>query len=80
VTNKFLVGGPDSEYAQPGAEPARFWVGVWHGVISPITFIASIFTPNVRMYEKNNQGILYDLGFLIGVMLVFGGSKPRIKR
>ena len=77
MANRFLVGGPDSTYAQPGAEPARFWVGLWHGVISPIVFIASLFTPDVRIYEKNNRGILYDLGFLLGVMVVFGGSKPK---
>ena len=77
MANRFLVGGPNSKYAQPEAEPARFWVGLWHGVISPIILIASVFTPDVRIYEKNNRGILYDLGFLLGAMLIFGGSKPK---
>ena len=77
MANRFLVGGPNSKYAQPGAEPARFWVGLWHGVISPIVFIASLFTPDVRIYERNNRGVLYDLGFLLGVMVVFGGSKSK---
>jgi hypothetical protein len=81
VANRFRVGGPNSIFAQPGAEPARFWAGVWHGVISPATLIASFFTPDVRIYERNNRGVLYDLGFLLGVMIIFGGSKskPRIK-
>jgi len=77
MANRFLIGGPNSKYAQPGAEPARFWVGLWHGVISPMILIANVFTPDVRIYEKNNRGILYDLGFLLGVMVVFGGSKPK---
>ena len=77
MANRFLVGGPNSKYAQPGVEPARFWAGLWHGVISPIVFIASLFTPDVRIYERNNRGVLYDLGFLLGVMVVFGGSKPK---
>ena len=77
MANRFLVGGPNSKYAQRGAEPARFWVGLWHGVISPIVFVASLFTPDVRIYERNNRGVLYDLGFLLGAMLIFGGSKPK---
>ena len=77
MANRFLIGGPNSKYAQPGAEPARFWVGLWHGVISPMILIANVFTPDVRIYEKNNRGILYDLGFLLGVMVVFGGSKSK---
>ncbi|MFN8475638.1 MAG: hypothetical protein U0822_25880 [Anaerolineae bacterium] len=82
MANRFLVAGPNSKYAQPEAQPAGFWVGVWHGLIAPIVLIASIFTPNVRIYEPNNRGRLYDLGFLIGVIVVFGGSKaqpPRMK-
>ncbi|MFN8496400.1 MAG: hypothetical protein U0641_00975 [Anaerolineae bacterium] len=80
MANRFRVAGPNSKYAQPGAEPARFWVGVWHGLISPVTLFASLFTPNIRIYETDNRGRLYDLGFLIGVILVFGGNKAQPPR
>ncbi len=75
MANRFLVAGPNSKYAEPDAKPAGFWVGVWHGIISPVVFLVSLFTPKVRIYETNNRGKLYDLGFLLGVMLIFGGSR-----
>ena len=46
---------------------AGFWMGVWHGVIAPISFFVSIFYKDIRIYEIFNKGIMYDLGFLIGL-------------
>ena len=70
MANRFYVAGPDSRYAVPGADPAGFFAGLWHGVISPLTFIVSLFDDGVAIYELNNRGGWYDLGFLMGV----GGS------
>jgi hypothetical protein len=74
MPNLLAVAGPNSKYQVPGAKPAGFWAGLWHGLISPITFLVSLFTPAVRIYEVNNRGRLYDFGFLIGASAVFGGS------
>ena len=74
MANIFAVPGPDSKYKLPGANPAGFWAGLWHGIICPITFIVSLFNPNVRIYETNNRGRLYDFGFIIGISGAFGGS------
>ena len=74
MANALAVAGPNSKYQQPGAEPAGFWAGLWHGLIAPITFLASLFTPDVRIYETNNRGRLYDFGFIIGVSGAFGSS------
>ena len=30
---------------------AGFWLGLWHGLILPITFVISLFTENVSIYE-----------------------------
>ncbi len=73
MANVFAVAGPNSKYAH-GAEPARFWAGLWHGLIVGITFFVSLFKPGVRIYEPNNSGLWYDFGFLIGVGLAFGGG------
>lgn len=54
--------------------PAGFFEGVWHGIISLFTLIASIFSNNVRFYEVDNTGWGYDAGFLLGVLLVYGGG------
>ena len=72
MANILAVAGPNSRYAN--ARPAGFLAGFWHGVILPITFIISLFNPGVRIYEVNNKGILYDLGFLIGLSGSVGGS------
>ena len=46
-------------------------LGLWHGIISPVTLIISFFNNTVQMYEVHNDGNQYNLGFLLGVALVF---------
>jgi hypothetical protein len=50
---------------------ARAGAGLWHGIIAPITLILSFFSSDIRMYEVHNAGAEYDLGFLLGVGLIF---------
>ena len=77
MANVLAVAGPNSKYQRPGARPAGFWAGLWHGLICPLTFIISLFTPRVRIYETNNRGRLYDFGFLIGASGALGGSSSQ---
>ena len=61
-------------------DPAGFFQGLWHGVIAVVTFIISLFSENVQVYEVNNNGGWYDFGFLLGVICIWGGgAKARIK-
>ncbi len=46
---------------------AGFWAGVWHGLIIIVTFIISLFTNTVGIYESNNVGWPYNLGFILGL-------------
>ena len=55
-------------------DPAGFWLGVWHGMISVIAFVIGLFNHSVEVYERNNSGPLYDLGFLIGILGIWGGG------
>lgn len=64
-----LTGSPDE-----GGQVAGFWMGLWQGFISPVTFIISLFNRNVAVYEVHNTGGWYNLGFLIGASAIFGGS------
>jgi hypothetical protein len=64
--------GPN-ELAQPD-QGAGFWLGLWQGLISPITFFVSLFTPEVSIYEVENNGNWYDFGFMLGVCLAFSGG------
>lgn len=55
-------------------QPAGFWYGLWHGIISVVSLIIHIFNDSVSVYETNNTGGWYDFGFLIGVISIWGGS------
>lgn len=56
-----------------GPSPAGFWLGLWQGLISPITFLISLFNDKVNIYEVQNNGNWYDFGFMLGISFVFGG-------
>jgi hypothetical protein len=78
MSNVLAVAGPGSRFQVPGSTPAGFWAGLWHGLISPITFLVSLFSPNVRIYETNNRGRWYDFGFIVGVSGAFGGGSTTV--
>ena len=45
-----------------------FWYGLWHGIIFPVAFIISLFNKNVHFYEAHNNGLWYNIGYVIGLM------------
>ena len=67
-------GAPSTEH------PAGFLLGFWHGIIAPIAFVISLFNSHVGIYEVNNNGHWYDLGFLLGVIGVCGGAGNRARK
>ena len=64
-----LTDSPDGE-----GKVAGFWKGLWHGFIVLFTFIISLFSDGVRIYEVHNNGGWYNFGYLLGVMMFFGGG------
>ena len=54
-----------------------FWRGLWHGLIAPITFVISIFDHGFGIYEVRNSGHWYDLGFVLGILCLHGGTATR---
>lgn len=54
-------------------DPAGFFWGIWHGWIAPISLIASIFNHDLSIYEVNNTGFWYNLGFYMAIISGFGG-------
>ena len=68
--------GPNSAEKTPNAEGkiAGFWMGLWQGLISPVTFVVSIFSKSVRLYEVHNNGFWYNLGFVLGAGLFLQGG------
>ncbi len=59
---------------------AGFWLGLWHGLIAPITFVISLFTTHVRIYEVHNNGGWYDFGYVLGLCCAFGGGGHQSSR
>lgn len=70
------AAGPNEleEVPDPEGEVAGFWQGLWHGFTSPFTFLISLFSDSVHVYEVHNNGNWYHFGFLFGASLIFGGS------
>lgn len=53
-----------------------FWSGLWHGIISPFSFVGSLFIDDIAFYAYNNNGGWYNFGFVLGAgILGFGSSK-----
>ena len=65
---------PVEGIADEGGQVAGFWHGLWHGIIAPITWIISLFSENVGMYEVHNNGGWYNLGFVLGASIILGGG------
>lgn len=73
VTIKIYAPGPNPliNKADAHGRTAGILLGIWHGIISPVTLVVSFINPNMQMYEVHNDGSLYNLGFWIGVAFVF---------
>jgi hypothetical protein len=72
-----LVNTPDSR-----GQVADALIGLWHGFISPVSLILSFSNNNVQMYEVHNNGSSYNVGFLLGIIVLFAvlGSLFRYRR
>jgi hypothetical protein len=73
ITIQVYAPGPNPTVNTADAQGriAGIWLGIWHGFISPVTLVLSFFNQNVQMYEVHNDGNLYNLGFFLGVAIVF---------
>ena len=75
----FLIGcaaneNPKEDHVNTDGEVAGFWMGLWHGIISVISFIFSLFINGITVYEVCNNGAWYNFGFLLGVGAFAGGA------
>lgn len=71
-----VVGGcaPGNDRWASVDSPAGFWAGLWHGIIIIVTFVVTWFTNDVGIYESNNVGFWYNIGFILGCMISLGGG------
>ena len=86
ITAMLLLAGcaaghnPGLNAVDAAGKTAGFWSGLWHGVISPVTFIISLFNKHVNIYDVYNNGNWYNFGFILGVLIIFGGGGQGAKR
>jgi hypothetical protein len=73
VSIQIYAPGPNPlvNTADPHGKAAGILLGIWHGIISPVTMVISFVNKDVQMYEVHNNGSQYNLGFLIGVTILF---------
>jgi hypothetical protein len=75
------AAGTGSDWAKAGAEPAGFFAGLWHGILLLVALIVSFFTNDVNIYEVNNTGVAYNIGFALGIFAVYGsGCSVTVKK
>lgn len=65
--------GPNPEQNQPDDDNrvAGLILGIWHGIIAPVMLVGSFFNPAMQIYEVHNNGTEYNLGYMVGVAMVF---------
>jgi len=52
---------------EPGQPPPGFARGVLHGAMMPCTLPTLLVGRDLPIYERNNRGRLYNLGYTVGV-------------
>lgn len=73
TTIELTTPGPNPELNTPDEDGriATLGLGLWHGIIAPVMLVGSFFNPDMQIYEVHNNGGEYNLGYLVGVALVF---------
>lgn len=67
------AAGANEAAGGPG-DDAGFWLGLWQGFITPVTFVISLFSDTVGIYEVDNTGAWYDFGYVLGLSVIFSGG------
>jgi hypothetical protein len=70
-----IAGSQESQHAADGGMLFQFLLGLWHGIIAPVTLIVEIINllaPHLlpwrtHLYETHAAGAPYDLGFYLGL-------------
>ncbi|PKP35419.1 MAG: hypothetical protein CVU00_02365 [Bacteroidetes bacterium HGW-Bacteroidetes-17] len=66
VTSCAPVGVTEQQYG--------FLYGIVQGFIFPFVLIAKLLGEHVGLYAENNTGMSYWLGYILGIVILFGGG------
>jgi hypothetical protein len=70
-----VAGSTESAHAASGGLLSEFLLGLWHGLIGPLTLIGEVvnrLAPHllpwqVHLYETKAASAVYDVGFYLGL-------------
>jgi hypothetical protein len=70
------AGSQASLQAAQGGSLSEVILGFWHGLIAPVTLLSEIIDKiapgalpwSLSFYEERNLGVLYDVGFYVGLV------------
>lgn len=70
------AGSQASLQAAGGGSISSLVLGFWHGIIAPVTILGEIIDKvspgtlpwSLHLYETRNSGVLYDVGFFVGLI------------
>jgi hypothetical protein len=68
----FVASSYDAMQIVPIHKPPGFLMGIVHGFISLFSLLGSLFL-DIRIYGFPNSGVGYDVGFVLGAALFYGG-------
>lgn len=70
------LAGPNrlEKTADHEGKSAGFFLGFWHGLLAPISFVVSVFSDGIHFYEVHNNGNWYNFGFVLGAGLFLSGG------
>ena len=71
-----VAGSAESQQAASGSALSQVFLGLWHGIIAPVTLIVELvnhFFPHLvpwsaKFYESRGTTFIYDLGFYFGLI------------
>ena len=79
IFSMLLVAGCATQTTGNTDHLPGFLHGLFHGFIILFSFILSLFT-DYEIYAFPNAGGWYNFGFLLGVMIFFGGGGAGAKK
>jgi hypothetical protein len=83
-----VAGSSEAHHMAQSGALSQFLLGLWHGVIAPVTLIIEIinhFAPHALPWTahfiEKDSGVFYDIGIYLGVgggpTVVFANSRRR---